>query len=191
MHPPFPLAAQRRSQQLGSLHGYDSRDVAPRPNHSITRDQSCMSAVTLAPVRHILHAIATTVIPETASLGERAWNELDDVIERAVAQRGERVRRQIITFLRLVQSLPVVRFGKPFTSLGSARRTAFLESLERSRLLLVRRGVWGVRTLVFMAYYTRDDVCESIGYTSSASGWAARGGTVAAVPLSPQLWIEP
>ena len=147
--------------------------------------------MTLTPVRHILHAIATTVIPETASLDERAWTELDDVIERAVAQRGERVQRQLITFLRLVQTLPIARYAKPFTSLDSARRTAILESLERSRLLLVRRGFWGVRTLVFMGYYTRDDVTESIGYHPSADGWSARGGTVTTVPLSPQLWVEP
>ena len=150
-----------------------------------------MSAVTLAPVRHILRAIATTVVPETVSLDERAWAEVDDVIERAVAQRGERVQRQIVTFLRLVQRLPVARFGRPFTSLDSARRTAFLESLERSRFLLVRRGVWGVRTLVFMAYYTRGAVSEAIGYNPNAHGWSARGGTVTTVPLSPQLWIEP
>lgn len=150
-----------------------------------------MAAVTLSPVRHILHAIATTVIPEMVSLDERAWTELDDVIQRAVAQRGERVQRQIITFLRLLQALPLARFGKPFTALDFARRTALLESVERSRLLLVRRGFWGVRTLVFMGYYTRDDVSESIGYTASVHGWEARGGTVTTVPFSPQLWVEP
>ena len=150
-----------------------------------------MSAATLAPVRHILHAIATTVIPETVSLDARVWSELDEVIEQAVAKRGERVQRQIVTFLRLVQNLPLARYGKVFTSLDAARRIAFLESVERSRLLLVRRGFWGVRTLVFMAYYTRDDVTEAIGYQPSADGWAAGGGTVTTIPLSPQLWIEP
>ena len=150
-----------------------------------------MSAVTLAPVRHILHEMASAVIPETVSLDERAWMELDEAIERAVAQRGERVQRQFVTFLRLVQTLPVAKYGKVFTSLDAARRTAFLESLERSRLLLVRRGFWGVRTLVFMAYYTRDDVTEAIGYDPSSDGWSAYGGTVTTVPLSPQLWIEP
>jgi hypothetical protein len=90
-----------------------------------------------------------------------------------------------------VQSLPVARFGKVFTSLNAERRTTFLESVERSRLLLVRRGFWGVRTLVFMAYYTRDDVTESLGYHPSADGWAAHGGTITTVPLSPQLWVEP
>jgi hypothetical protein len=150
-----------------------------------------VATTALAPVRPTLHAIATTVIPETASLDERTWSELDEVIERALAQRGERVQRQLVTFLRLVQGLPIARFGRPFTSLDSARRSAFLESLERSRLLLIRRGFWGVRTLIFMAYYTRDDVSESIGYNPSPDGWVARGGTFVTVPLSPQLWIEP
>jgi hypothetical protein len=150
-----------------------------------------MSAATLPPVRHVLHTIATTVVPETVSFDERAWSELDEVIEHAVAKRGERVQRQFVMFLRLVQNLAVARYGKVFTSLDPGRRTAFLESIERSRLLLVRRGLWGVRTLVFMAYYTRDDATEAIGYNPSAAGWAARGGTVTTIPLSPQLWIEP
>jgi hypothetical protein len=150
-----------------------------------------MSAVTLAPVGHILRAIAATVIPEMASLDERAWAEVDDVIERAIAPRGERVQRQLITFLRLLQGLPVARYGKPFTSLDSARRTAFLESMERSRLLLVRRGFWGVRTLVFMAYYTRADVSEAIGYHPSVEGWTDQGEAAATVSVSRTVWVEP
>jgi hypothetical protein len=150
-----------------------------------------MSHATLAPVRHILHAIATTVVPETASLDDRAWCELDQVIDDAVFRRGERVRRQLITFLRLLQSMAFARYAKPFTALDADRRVAFLESVERSRVLLVRRGFWGVRTLVFMAYYTRDDVAAAIGYHPSHDGWASRGGAVTTVPLAPTLWIEP
>ena len=150
-----------------------------------------MSAATLAPVRHILHAIAMTVIPETASLDQRAWSELVGVIDAALAQRGERVRRQLIVFLRLLQALAFARYAKPFTALDATRRIAFLESIERSRVLLVRRGLWGIRTLVFMAYYTRDDVAEAIGYNPSVDGWASYGGTVTTIPLVPTLWIEP
>lgn len=150
-----------------------------------------MSAVALTPVRHILHAIATTVIPEAASLDTRAWSEIDSVVELLVARGGARAQRRIIAFLRVVQHLPLARFGRWFTALDASRRTAFLETLERSRLLLVRRGVWAVRTMVLMAYYTREDVCESIGYSPSTDGWAPEAGAGTVVPLSPQLWIEP
>jgi hypothetical protein len=143
------------------------------------------------PVRSILRAITTTIVPETSSLDERAWLELEAVIARAASSRGPRVVGQIVKFLRLVQALPVIRYGRRFTSLGPRRRAAFLASLERSRLLVLRRGFWGIRSLIFMGYYTRDDVAESIAYRANTRGWAARGGTVSTIPLAPTLWVEP
>jgi hypothetical protein len=85
----------------------------------------------------------------------------------------------------------LVRHGRRLTALNAQQRKLFLESIERSRLLLVRRGFWGVRTLIFMGYYTRDDVAASIGYRANKNGWSARGGTIASVPLAPTLWVEP
>ena len=145
----------------------------------------------LPSVRHILHAVAATVVAESASLDHRGWAELDRVIENALAIREASVRRQFVAFLRLLQFLPIVRYGRPLTALNGLQRTAFLESIERSPLLLVRRGFWGVRTLVFMGYYTQDDVAAAIGYQASPNGWAARGGTISTVPLAPMLWVEP
>jgi gluconate 2-dehydrogenase subunit 3-like protein len=147
--------------------------------------------VDLSSVRHILRAVATAVVPETSSLDARAWMELEGVIVRAMARRSSGQQRQLVVYLRLLQTLPLSRFGRPFTALSARQRVTFLESIERSRLLLVRRGFWAVRTLIFMGYYTRDDVVESIGYHRDAARWMARGGTVSTVPLAPALWIEP
>jgi hypothetical protein len=116
---------------------------------------------------------------------------MDAVIAGALKDRGEGVRRQLLTFLRLLQLLPIARYGKPLTRLNDRQRTAFLESIERSPILLFRRGFWGVRTLIFMGYYTRDDVAAAIGYRAHRDGWAARGGTSSTVPLAPTLWVEP
>lgn len=144
----------------------------------------------LSPVRPVLHAVATTVVPESSALDDRGWAELDAVIDGAVAQRDPRIQRQLLVFVRLLQFLPVARYGRPLTRLDARQRTRFLESVERSPLLLVRRGFWGLRTLVFMGYYTRDDVAEAIGYGAHPLGWSARGGTNASVPLAPMLWVE-
>ena len=145
----------------------------------------------LAPVRSILRAIAATVVPETSSQDERAWLDLEAVIARTVSSRSPRVKQQLVSFLRLVQALPIARYGRRFTSLAPRQRAAFLRSLERSRLLLLRRGFWGVRSLIFMGYYTREDVAESIGYRAVPEGWTARGGTASTIPLAPTLGVEP
>ena len=150
-----------------------------------------MKVNTLSPVRHILRAVATTVVPESASLDEHAWTEVEGVIEEALAKRPNRVRRQLVVFFRLLQALPIARYAKPLTRLNAGQRVAFLESIERSRVLLIRRGFWGVRTLIFMGYYTREDIAAAIGYRARRDGWAARGGTTATVPLAPTLWVEP
>jgi len=149
-----------------------------------------MSDVELAPVRHILRAIALTVVPDSTSFDEPAWSELESVVSTALSRRAPPVQRQLIAFLHLLQRLAIVRYGRPLTSLSARRRQAFLAWVERSRVRLVRRGFWRLRTLIFMGYYTRDDVARAIGYQASVRGWHARGGTAASVPLAPTLWVE-
>lgn len=150
-----------------------------------------MSDAILSPVRDILQAVATTVVPESASLDDSGWADLYAVIDNALAEREPGMQRQLLVFLRLLQLLPIVRHGKPLTRLGARERTRFLASVERAPLLLMRRGIWGVRTLIFMGYYTCADVTEAIGYRASPGGWTTRGGTSASVPLAPTLWVEP
>jgi hypothetical protein len=40
--------------------------------------------------------------------------------------------------------------------------------------LLLRRGSWGLRTLVLMGYYGRPDAKQEIGYRADPRGWEAR-----------------
>ena len=180
--PPLPPPGYRVASPRDTLDSWKHRDGFP---------YEIMTATTLTRVRPVLHAVATTVVPESSSLDERAWAELEGVIERALAPRGPRVARQLVVFLRLLQVLPIARYARPLTALRARDRAAFLERVERSRFLLVRRGFWGLRTLIFMGYYTREDVAASLGYRAHRTGWAARGGTVASVPLAPALWVEP
>jgi hypothetical protein len=51
------------------------------------------------------------------------------------------------------------------------RRAKFLEEVERSPLLLVRRGFWGIRTLIMMGYYARPEAKAEIGYRATGRGW--------------------
>lgn len=149
-----------------------------------------MPRATPTPVPHVLRAVATTVVPESASLDDPAWIEVDGVVAEAIAERGEKVRRQLSILLRLLQLLPVVRYGRPFTRLSAAQRTMFLESIERSPIAIVRRGFWGVRTLIYMGYYTRDDVATAIGYRAHRDGWGARGIPLSPAPFAPSLRLE-
>lgn len=119
-------------------------------------------------------AVVMTMVPEATALDAGDWRVAEAIIARALAARPPAVRRQIGFFLRLVDVFALVKHRRRLATLAPRERTRLLESLARSRLLLLRRGVWGVRTLAFMGYYARRDAAPAIGYRASAAGWDAR-----------------
>lgn len=118
-----------------------------------------------------LRAFAATVTPETAALSDAQWRGCEAVIEHALSRRPARVRRQIQLLLRAIDVAARARYRRGFAQLDAERRTALIERLERAPVALVRRGIWGLRTLVFMGYYTGADVARDIGYGATARGW--------------------
>ncbi|HKW41045.1 MAG TPA: hypothetical protein VJN39_07345 [Gemmatimonadales bacterium] len=122
----------------------------------------------------VFHAIATTVVPEVAGLAAAEWDELEGVVARAVAARPARLQRQLRVLLQLLEWLPVLRYGHRLSSLDVARRTRVLELMQRAPVLLLRRGLWGVRTLVLMGYYGRAAAAAAIGYRADPRGWERR-----------------
>src|SRR5258706_9926589 len=107
-------------------------------------------------------AIASTVVPEAASLDEKGWAELAAIVEGAVADRPASLKRQLGLLVAALEWGPVVRFGRRFSALDEPRRVRFLAGVQDAPLLLLRRGFWGLRTLVFMGYYSRREAAKEI-----------------------------
>ncbi len=128
----------------------------------------------LARARSVFRAIAVTVVPAAAALDDGAWRDLEAIVEDEIAKRPARVQRQILALLRAIDFLPLARYGRRFSALDRARRTRFLHALEHAPVLLLRRGFWGIRTLVLMGYYARPAAATAIGYRADARGWEAR-----------------
>jgi hypothetical protein len=130
--------------------------------------------VLLPPVRETFRAIAVTVVPQASALDDAGWGALEALVERTLARRPAGMQRQLVVFLRAIEFLPRLRWGRSFTALGPEERTRFLSGLEHAPLLLLRRGFWGLRTLVFLGYYARPEAAAAIGYRADARGWEAR-----------------
>jgi hypothetical protein len=109
----------------------------------------------LAPLRPILRAIAETVIPDPAKLDARSWDDVERTVATALARRPAGMRRQFSIFLRVIEWLPLLRFGRRFSALDVA-------------------GFWGLRTLLYMGVYTREEIAAALGYRADPRGWAAR-----------------
>ena len=112
-------------------------------------------------------------IPETASAGESAWLRLEEIATEALATRPAAIRRQVFLFIRFLDGLALVRRRRRLADLDPASRAALVEGIATSRLLLFRRGVWGLRTLAQMGWYTQAEVQRALGYRASAAGWEA------------------
>lgn len=113
-------------------------------------------------------------MPEIAERSSADWDAMQQVIEAQLAQRPAALQRQLVTFVRAIEYLPLVWRQGRFTRLSLGERVRVLERLEVSRFLLVRRGVWGLRTLVFMAFYTQPAMQQAIGYRAHRDGWNIR-----------------
>lgn len=124
--------------------------------------------------REAFRAVAETVVPEAARLDPAEWNDVERIVTRAIAARPGRLQRQLALLLRFLEWIPLFRYGRRFSRLDPARRARFLDSLQTSRLLLARRGIWGLRTLVLMGYYGRPRAAAAIGYRADPRGWEAR-----------------
>jgi hypothetical protein len=121
----------------------------------------------------IFRALVTTVVPESVELDSQGWRDLDVVVAGLLQDRPENLQRQLRLFLSVIQWLPVLRFGRPFTELNQAARTRVLSYLQNHPIEKVRVGFWGLRTLVLAGYYARPDAARSIGYAASPLGWEA------------------
>lgn len=125
----------------------------------------------------VLHAAAEAIVPGYVRLGAEGRAAFEAIIDRALGDRPEGVRRQFRLFLRVLDLAPLPRYGRRFRSLDVSRRTSVLEVLQDSPLLLLRRGTWGVRTMVLMGYYGRPEAAGEIGYAAHPRGRTARGGS--------------
>jgi hypothetical protein len=133
-----------------------------------------MPASTFGPVRDSFRALATSIVPEAVSLAPEEWSEVEQIVEQGLAARPAAIRRQLRLFVRILNVLPLFRFGRTFRSLDAARRTRFLLAMQDAPVLLLRRGFWGIRTLVFMGYYGRAAARDEVGYRADVRGWEAR-----------------
>jgi hypothetical protein len=130
-------------------------------------------ASNLAPLPRVFRAIVRTIVPEGSDLDEASWAELESLVQASLSDRPTVLIRRLRLFLHIVQWLPVLRYGRPFSSLDPDRQALFLTSLQHHRIDTVRVGFWGVRALALLGYYGRSTAQRALGYGADPRGWEA------------------
>ena len=126
-----------------------------------------------APVADALRAVAASFVPETAAATDTEWRDLEARISAALASRPPALRRQLALFVTVLDTAARLRYLAGLNALDQRRRTALLEWFARSPVLSFRRGIWGLRTLVMLGWYTQPAVTAALGYRASPAGWDA------------------
>ncbi len=117
-----------------------------------------------------LLSVGERIAPGLRGLDAAGRRRVAAIVERAVAARPPRVRRQLSAFLHLLRWLPAARYGRPFDRLRGAQQDAVLRWFHDSPLAPFRHGFWGVKTLIFMGYYGRPEAAAEIGYRPARAG---------------------
>lgn len=133
-----------------------------------------MDPFPLAPLRAAFRAAATGFVPALDRAPPDTWDRLEATITGALRERPEALVRQLRLFLRVLDGAARLRYGRPLAALPADARLRLLTAFERAPVLLIRRGIWGLRTLVFMGYYTQAGVMDALGYRANPAGWSAR-----------------
>ncbi len=117
-----------------------------------------------------LFRVAERVVPEVARLQPDDRGRFQAIVEEALAERPPALQRQFRLFLAVVRYAPAARYLAPFDWLDLTRKDAVLAWLQDCPVGLVRKGFWGLKSLVFMGYYGRPEVGDAIGYRPDTRG---------------------
>lgn len=137
------------------------------------REEDTTPAPTAKPLPEVFGAIVRTVVPEASDLDEAGWKELESLVHTSLSERPRALTRRLRLFLHIVELLPFLRYGRPFSSLDPDRQTSFLTSLQNHRIDTVRVGFWGVKVLALLGYYGRPAAQRALGYEADPRGWEA------------------
>lgn len=129
-------------------------------------------------VRRAFRSLAATIVPGAARFDDAAWQDVEARIEAALRGRPPRLRRGLRLLILALEWSPVIRHRRRFSSLDAELRAEILDRVQRSPKLLLRRGFWGLRTLVLLGYYGRPAVRHNVGYRADPDGWVALMGSL-------------
>ena len=119
-----------------------------------------------------LRVLAARIVPETTELDTSGMSRFFGIVDGALQDRPESVRRQFATFLGVLRWAPAARFGRPFEKLLDTQQDAVLRWFEDCPVGPLRKGFWGLKAMVFMGYYGQPETNELIGYAPEFDGRA-------------------
>jgi hypothetical protein len=117
--------------------------------------------------QRFLLSLAACIVPESAGAPTRVTEPLLAAVDEELRPRPRLQQLEFKLLLLAIRWMTVPFTLHRFERLPPERQDRWLRFLENAPLTLLRVGIWGLKTLVFLGYYTQDDVLRRILYLPS------------------------
>ncbi len=117
-----------------------------------------------------LETVAAVIVPGFSSLDHDRRERFLTIIDEALGDRPESMRRQLALFLKVLNVAPFLRWGRPLGRLKAVDAERALRWFQEAPIAKLRQGFWGLKTLVFMGYYGQSAAWPEVGYSQDFGG---------------------
>ena len=111
--------------------------------------------------------LAACIVPESAGAPTQVTDPLLAAVDEELHPRPRLQQLEFKLLLLAIRWMTVPFTLHRFERLPAARQDRWLRFFENAPLTLLRVGIWGLKTLVFLGYYTQDGVLRRILYLPS------------------------
>ena len=117
--------------------------------------------------QRFLLCLAARIVPESAGAPPQVTDPLLAAVDEELRPRPRLQQLEFKLLLFAIRWMTVPFTLHRFERLPGERQDRWLGFLENAPLTLLRVGIWGLKTLVFLGYYTQDGVLRRIVYVPS------------------------
>jgi hypothetical protein len=130
-------------------------------------DSPVRQPVLSAGQQRFLLSLAACIVPESAGAPAPVTQPLLAAVDEELRPRPRLQQLEFKLLLLAIRWMTVPFTLHRFEHLPPERQVRWLRLLESAPLTLLRVGIWGLKTLVFLGYYTQNDVLRRIVYLPS------------------------
>ena len=130
-------------------------------------DSPVRQPVLSAGQQRFLLCLAARIVPESAGAPAQVTDPLLAAIDSELQPRPRLQQLEFKLLLLAIRWMTLPFTLHRFERLPAERQDRWLRFLENAPLTLLRVGIWGLKTLVFLGYYTQDSVQRRILYVPS------------------------
>lgn len=113
--------------------------------------------------------LARRIVPETAEMDTEQQQLFWRAVDNMLAARPK-LTAQFKLFLNVLRWSPLLRYGRRLDRLPGEKQDRILTWFQNAPFLLLRRGFWGLKTMIFVGYYGGAGIEDKIHFTPSRTG---------------------